>query len=54
MVTEEQPMEHSHYRRLWTMCNEAPVSAPDIKTLCETIIRSQWSEIEQMKAMLVK
>ena len=36
------------------MCNEAPITDSEIKTLCKQIIRGQRSEIDQMKAILTR
>lgn len=41
-----------HHSGAVLMCREAPVTDPRIRTLCETIIRSQRDEIAQMQAIL--
>jgi uncharacterized protein (DUF305 family) len=41
-----------HHSGAILMCREAKLSDPEIKTLCEHIIRSQQEEIDQMKAIL--
>jgi uncharacterized protein (DUF305 family) len=43
-----------HHASAILMCGEAPIGAPDIKKLCESIIMSQQAEIDQMKAMLAR
>lgn len=34
------------------MCKQAPISDPEIRELCNTIITGQQAEIDQMKAKL--
>jgi uncharacterized protein (DUF305 family) len=41
-----------HHGGAILMCKEAPIQDPEIKALCRTIISSQQSEIDQMKAKL--
>jgi uncharacterized protein (DUF305 family) len=41
-----------HHAGAILMCKEASIQDSEIKTLCESIISSQQSEIEQMKAIL--
>ncbi len=41
-----------HHSGAILMCEEAAISNPEIKQLCEEIIVSQKSEIAQMKALL--
>jgi uncharacterized protein (DUF305 family) len=41
-----------HHSGAVLMCEEAKISDPEIQTLCQGIISSQTSEIDQMKAML--
>jgi Domain of unknown function (DUF305) len=41
-----------HHGGAILMCEEAPIQDPEIKALCRTIIASQQSEIDQMKAKL--
>ena len=41
-----------HHSGAILMCEQATLSDPEIKTLCEAIIVSQKAEIGQMKAML--
>jgi hypothetical protein len=41
-----------HHSGAITMCEEAPISDPEIKDLCETIVSTQQEEINQMRAIL--
>ena len=41
-----------HHGGAILMCEEAPISDPEIRTLCRSIISSQQSEINQMRAKL--
>jgi hypothetical protein len=41
-----------HHAGAILMCGQAPVQDKEIKSLCENIIHSQQSEIDQMKAIL--
>ena len=41
-----------HHAGAILMCNEASISGPEIKRLCQNILSSQKAEIDQMKAML--
>lgn len=41
-----------HHSGAILMCREAKLTAPDIRDLCQSIIRSQQGEIDRMKAML--
>lgn len=41
-----------HHGGAILMCNEAPITDPQIQMLCKTIIASQQAEIDQMKAKL--
>jgi hypothetical protein len=41
-----------HHASAILMCEEANISDPEVKKLCESIVQSQRSEIEQMKAKL--
>lgn len=41
-----------HHSGAILMCREAPLQAPDLRSLCEQIIRSQQQEIDQMQALL--
>lgn len=43
-----------HHAGAILMCGEAPISAPDIKKLCESIVTSQQAEIDLMRAMLTR
>lgn len=43
-----------HHSGAIVMCREADLSDSEIRTLCESIIRSQQSEIDQMKAILAR
>jgi peptidoglycan/LPS O-acetylase OafA/YrhL len=41
-----------HHGAAILMCKQAPISDPDIKRLCERIIASQQSEIDEMRTKL--
>lgn len=41
-----------HHSGAILMCREASIRDPEIRTLCDGIIRSQQQEIDQMKAIL--
>ena len=41
-----------HHSGAILMCQEAKLTDPEIKTLCESIVAGQQSEIDQMKALL--
>lgn len=41
-----------HHSGAVLMCQEAKIADPEIQALCQEIIRSQISEIDQMKAIL--
>jgi len=43
-----------HHAGAILMCNEANISDPEIKKLCEEIVASQKKEIEQMKSKLAE
>ena len=43
-----------HHASAILMCKQAPIDALEIKHLCQAIISSQQSEIDQMKAMLAR
>ena len=43
-----------HHSGAILMCREASIRDPEIKTLCNGIIRSQQQEIDQMKAILAR
>ena len=43
-----------HHSGAVLMCEKAKIDDPEIRQLCEGIIASQTSEIEQMKAMLAR
>jgi uncharacterized protein (DUF305 family) len=43
-----------HHAGAILMCNRAPIRDAEIKRLCQNILSSQQSEIDQMKAMLQK
>ncbi|MBI1292762.1 DUF305 domain-containing protein [bacterium] len=43
-----------HHAGAILMCEQAPVSDPEIRELCQGIIASQQQEIAQMKAMLAE
>jgi uncharacterized protein (DUF305 family) len=42
----------NHHDGAILMCEEARIEDPDIVELCESIIASQQSEIDQMKGIL--
>jgi uncharacterized protein (DUF305 family) len=41
-----------HHAGAILMCGQAPVQDEEVKSLCQNIINSQQSEIEQMEAIL--
>ena len=41
-----------HHAGAILMCRQAPIQDPEIKALCQSIISSQQSEIDQMKDIL--
>lgn len=41
-----------HHAGAVLMCEQAPITDPEIKELCQSILVGQQSEIDQMKAML--
>jgi uncharacterized protein (DUF305 family) len=41
-----------HHSGAILMCNEAKITDPEIRALCDSIIRSQQAEINEMKAAL--
>ncbi|ASN53434.1 MULTISPECIES: DUF305 domain-containing protein [Sinomonas] len=41
-----------HHSRAILMCQEASITDPEIKDLCDEIVSSQQKEIDQMKAIL--
>jgi uncharacterized protein (DUF305 family) len=43
-----------HHAGAILMCKEAPIRDPENKQLCTTIISSQQSDIDQMKAILAR
>ena len=43
-----------HHSGAVLMCREAKLSDPELRTLCQQIIRSQREEIAQMKAILAR
>jgi len=43
-----------HHAGAILMCGKAPISDPEIKQLCKTIMDGQQKEIDQMKATLVR
>lgn len=55
-ISDEQFLKSMipHHASAILMCNEAPVQDAEIKSLCESILFSQQSEIEQMKVILSK
>lgn len=43
-----------HHSGALLMCGKAPITDPELKQLCGTIIQGQQAEIDQMNAMLAK
>lgn len=43
-----------HHSGAVLMCSESSIKDPEVKTLCQTIIKGQTEEIEQMKAILAR
>lgn len=43
-----------HHSGAILMCREANISDPEIQALCQTIMKSQQAEIDQMKAILAR
>jgi uncharacterized protein (DUF305 family) len=43
-----------HHAGAILMCGKAPISDPEIKQLCKTIMDGQQKEIDQMKATLMR
>jgi uncharacterized protein (DUF305 family) len=41
-----------HHAGAILMCREAPITDPEVRELCRSIIAGQQAEIDQMKAML--
>lgn len=41
-----------HHSGAILMCGKAPITDAEIKTLCQSIIKSQQNEIDQMRAIL--
>jgi len=41
-----------HHSGAILMCGKAPITDPELKTLCASIIRGQQAEIDQMNAIL--
>jgi uncharacterized protein (DUF305 family) len=41
-----------HHAGAILMCEESPITDPEIQELCQSIIESQQQEIDQMKAIL--
>lgn len=41
-----------HHASAILMCQQAPLTDPEIKSLCQEIVSSQQQEIDQMKAIL--
>jgi hypothetical protein len=41
-----------HHAGAILMCNQAPITDPQIRALCANIVKSQQVEIDEMKAML--
>lgn len=55
-ISDEQFLKSMipHHAGAILMCNEANVTDPEVKKLCEEIIASQKKEIEQMKSKLAE
>lgn len=53
-ISDQQFMKSMipHHAGAILMCEQAPISDPEIKKLCSNIILSQQAEIDQMKAIL--
>jgi len=53
-INDEQFLKSmiSHHASALLMCEEASITDPEIKELCDEILSSQQSEIEKMKAKL--
>jgi uncharacterized protein (DUF305 family) len=53
-ITDEQFLRSMipHHASAILMCEQAPVSDPEVAALCENIIESQQAEIVQMRAKL--
>ena len=43
-----------HHSGAILMCREANITDPEIQSLCQTIMKSQQAEIDQMKAILAR
>lgn len=43
-----------HHAAAILMCDKAPITDPEIKQLCESIISNQQSEINEMKRLLTR
>jgi uncharacterized protein (DUF305 family) len=54
VVTEKQFLKSMipHHAGAILMCEEADIKDPEIKKLCEAIVKSQQQEIAQMKSKL--
>lgn len=55
-VSDEQFLKSMipHHASAVLMCQQAPIEDSEIKALCQNILRSQQSEIEQMRAILAR
>jgi uncharacterized protein (DUF305 family) len=55
-ITERQFLKSMipHHAGAILMCERSPIADAEIKSLCQTIIAGQQSEIDQMKAILAR
>ena len=55
-VSDEQFLKSMipHHAGAILMCQKAPIEDGEIRSLCQNILRSQQSEIEQMKAIMAR
>jgi uncharacterized protein (DUF305 family) len=55
-VSDEQFLKSMipHHAAAVLMCRKAPIEDGEIRSLCQNILRSQQSEIEQMKAIMAR
>jgi Domain of unknown function (DUF305) len=55
-IADEQFLESMipHHAGAILMCGQAPVEDEEVKSLCQNIVNSQQSEIDQMKAILAR
>jgi uncharacterized protein (DUF305 family) len=55
-ISDEQFLKSMipHHAGAILMCQKAPIEDGEIRSLCQSILRSQQSEIEQMKAIMAR